>query len=103
MKSSTKANNPTSKPRPRPEFTLLELMEEMAGKAPPGEYTFLTVREMAVAVGRSKSAIREHLDRLELMGYQIIVGEKDYVNRAGNVQPVPAYAVIGKKEEGEEG
>ena len=89
----------TSRPKPRPEFTLLELLEEVAGREPSDQYEFLSVREMALAVGRSRSAVLRYLDSLESQGYQIIVGEKDYVNRAGNVQPVPAYAVVGKVEE----
>ena len=75
-----------------PDFTLLELLQEIQAYPQEEQSSGLTVQEMAVHLGWSAKKVRRQLHKLKKQG-RLRVSTKTIINLAGKRSTVPAYSI----------
>jgi len=84
--------------RPKPDFTIEELIQEAIQHIPIGEENSFTPAELEQVFGVRRDGIFRRLDFLESVGWQIIPRRKAIIDRSGRHTSTTAYKLIPPNE-----
>lgn len=81
--------------RPRPDFTIEDLLKEAITERHEDEANVFTSKELGALWGfKDAKTVYKHMDKLGEKGWQFVPTRKDIIDRAGRTISTNAYKII---------